>query len=185
MCNNNFKSLSNIRHVLSEGQEIWFACLVINYEWVENILDIEEIIEPMQVVITNQMLVQSHMLKEDNFLIRQYGLNDVIKKYDLILYFNIGISVKANVFEQQNQEFRIIFPRMHFISYRKNDIEKEFYQTVIKVKNEIDLKKKKHTEIKQNEEFEIFKKAYNDAIEKYPEEVIKINSYNILYNNIK
>jgi hypothetical protein len=171
MYNSNLKSLHSIQHVYSEGQEVWFSCLIPKFDWFEKILSIDEILEPIKVKITNHKLIPDPITQDDKIIIKKSGLGDVVRKFNLSVYLDIDYIVKIKVFEQRNKEIGIVIPHTHIISHHEDEVYNAFNHLVIQTKADIDFDSE--TTFKKDENYQIFKKAYEKASNEFPEEVIK------------
>ena len=165
------KTLSSVRHAFSEGQELWFSCLVTKFDCFDKKVSIDEIVEPTKTKIIKHELVPDQITKDDQLLIRKGKLNKIVRKYNLIIELDIGTTVDAIVYEQRNQEIGIVFQQTHLLGYRKKDIVDDFYKMVIDAKFSLEIID--DVSFEKNENFFKYKNAYNEAIEKFPEEIIK------------
>jgi len=167
----NVKDLNSLKHLYGEGQEIYFSCLVPKFDWFEKILSIENIIAPVKTTIIKHILIPDQINTEDKIINTKIGLNNVVRKYILHLNFSIAEKTLLTVYETRNSEIYIIIPHSYLISYSKKTIEEDFFKLVIETKADINFDDE--TEFFKDDNFEIFKNVYDEAKEKFPEEVIK------------
>lgn len=174
--NSNIKDLNSIKHIFSEGQDIWFSCLIPNFDWFEKVISIEEIVEPVKTKIIKHNLMPDQINNDDKFLIKKSQMSDIVRKYKLSLTLDINFNFKIVVYERRNKEVLIIVPEHYQMANSLKDIEYEFDKNVIETKahmNEDD-----ETTFKKDENYDLFKKAYKSASDKLPEEVIKAHDTN-------
>jgi len=171
MFNKNYKTLNSIRHVFSEGQEVYYSCLVHKFDWFEKIISIDEIVEPVKTTITEQKLIPDFISVEDKVIIEKLDLDNVVRKYMLITNFSNNKVSKSKVYEERNKEVTLVMENSHMVSHSIEENEEAFYQLVIQTKADIDFDSE--SKFNKDENYEIFKELYEKAADKFPEEVIR------------
>ena len=171
---NKLKNINSVRHMFNTGNHIYFSCLYPKYDWFDKGFSINKIIVPLKVKILNQTIFPDIITKEDRVFLFNRGFNDVIRKYKNHVYLDNGEKFTIDIFEFSHKTIVTVTDKYVNVGESKNSVEIDFYKSIIQLK--LDLEFDKETEITFDDNFETFKLLYGQAIEMYPEEVIKIHS---------
>lgn len=174
------KDLNSLKHYYSDGQPIWFACLIPHFDWFEKILSIEELVEPFKTKIIKTTLMPDQISNDDKFLINELNLRDVVRKYKFNLYLEPEYKVEVIVYEQRDKEICVLIERSFILDTVGECIEEDFMKLIIEMKSDFEFDDT--TIFKKDENYELFKEIYNRAADIYPEEVIK--AHDKLKNNV-
>lgn len=167
----NLRDINSLKHYYSDGQAIWFACLVPDFDWFEKILSIKEIVEPVQTKIKKTTLMPSSISNSDKMLINKLKLNGIVRKYNFVIHTTNNYKVNLIVFEHRDKNIDVIMEHSCILSTDQDTVEQDFLKLVIETKSDINFED--DTQFNKDENFEIFSTAYTTAAQLYPEQVIK------------
>lgn len=174
MLNKTLHTISQLNHLFDVGQEVYYSCLIIDYEWFDKTLSIDELIEPIQLKITRHKLYPDQLLTSDNILISKMKISNIVKKYAFHIDLEQDNDLKMTVFEDRKKQVHIFHESNKIIGYSKDEVELEFMKLVISTKRDMEYDKEE-TKLTKDETYELFSELYKEAVELYPEEVIKIH----------
>jgi hypothetical protein len=178
MLNNTIKNISQLNQLFDVGQKVYYSCLIINYAWFDKTLSLEEIVEPIITTIIRHKLYPANLQKSDNILISNIGISNIIRKYDFYIYLEED-DIKMTIYEARSKEIYILHESNKIIGYDKDEVQFEFMKLVISTKRDID-NDIENTIILNDMNYELFQSLYQEAVEMYPEEIIKShNSKNL------
>ena len=166
MSDQRFSSIVDIRHMFDVGQRIYYACLYPKYDWFEKTFSIKKIIEPTLTKIIGNQIYPDTMNQDDRFITAHSGFKNVIRKFKMYVDLDIVERFAVDIYENHVT-----------IGFTQENIEEDFYKILISIKPEIDSDL--DTIIIEDLKFDIFKKLYNDACDKYPEKIIKYHDKNL------
>ena len=170
-----FRNISQLNHLFSIGQEVYYSCLIPDYDWFDKKFSINELIEPVKLEIMKHDLVPHPLSKSDDILIYKLKILNVVRKY----FFHIGLeddnSLKLIVYETINKEVVVLYETNKIITYDVNEMTELFMKRVIMTKRDIDFDSE--LIINNDDNYKRFVKLYTEAVELYPEEVIKLHDF--------
>ena len=172
--NKKFKNISELNHLFGVGQEVYFSCLIPKYDWFNKNFSILELIEPIQLKITKHKLIPDNLDKSDSIIISKLRMTEIIRKYIFNITLEYDNTIKLIVYEDRNKEITILHESNKIIGYFKDEVESEFMRLIITTKRNLEYDKEE-TIIISDENYERFLELYSEAIELYPEEIIKIH----------
>lgn len=177
MSNQHFSSIDDIEQMFDVGQRIYYACLYPKYDWFEKTFSIKKIIEPTLTKIIGNQIYPDTMNQDDRFITAHSGFKNVIRKFKMYVDLDIVERFAVDIYENINKEILIVYENHVTIGFTQENIEEDFYKSLISIKPEIDSDL--DTIIIKDLKFDIFTKLYNDACDKYPEKIIKYHDKNL------
>ncbi len=174
MLNKTLRNISQLNHLFDVGQDVYYSCLLINYDWFDKTLSIDELIEPIQLKVTRHKLYPSQLSKSDNILISKMKISNIVKKYSFHIDLEQDHDLKMTVYEDRKKEIHILHESNKIIGYSEEEVSYEFMKLVISTKRDMEYDKEE-TKLTKDETFELFTMLYNESVELYPEEIIKIH----------
>ena len=178
--NKTLKNISQLSHLFDVGQEVYFSCLIPNFDWFDKKFSIKELIEPTQLKVTKHKLIPDKLDKSDNILISKLRISNIVRKYTFSISLEYDNNIKLIVYEDRNKEVTVLHESNKVIGYILEEVKTDFMKLVISTKRDLEYDKEE-TIIITDENFERFLELYSEAIELYPEEIIKIHdSTNLL-----
>ena len=117
------------------------------------------------------------MNQDDRFITAHSGFKNVIRKFKMYVSLDIMERFAVDIYENIDKEIFIVYENHVTIGFTQENIEEDFYKSLISIKPEIDSDL--DTIIIKDLKFDIFKKLYNDACDKYPEKIIKYHDKNL------
>ena len=173
MLNKSLNNISQLNHLFDVGQEVYYSCLIINYAWFDKTLSLDEIVEPTLTTITKHKLYPEQLQKSDNILISKMRISNIVRKYTF--HIQLGDDdIKMTVYEDRTKEIHILHESNKIIGYDKDEVNLEFMKLVISTKRDIEIDKE-DTIIVNDINYELFQTLYAEAVEMYPEEIIKLH----------
>jgi len=173
MLNKTLNNISQLNHLFDVGQKVYYSCLIIDYAWFDKTLSLEEIVEPTLTTITRHKLYPEHLQKSDNILISKMRISNIVRKYTFHIHLEDD-DIKMTVYEDRAKEIHILHESNKIIGYDKDEVTLEFMKLVISTKRDMEFDKEE-TIIVDDMNYDLFQSLYQDAIEMYPEEIIKLH----------
>ena len=174
MLNKTLKNKTQLRHLFDVGQEVFYSCLIIHYEWFSKTLLIEELVEPTKLKVLRHKLYPDQLTKSDSILIQKMNLSNIINKYKFYIELEEKNDIKMTIFEDRKKEIHVLHESNKIMGYNEIEVTKEFIRLLISTKRDMDFDLDE-TILIEDEIFELFETLYSEAIEEYPEEAIKIH----------
>ena len=173
MLNKTLKNISQLNHMFDVGQEVYYSCLLLNFDWFDKKLTVEEIIEPTLMTVTRHKIYPDQLSKSDDILISKMKISNIVRKYSFHVYLGED-NIKMTVYEDRKKEIHLLHEANKIIGYDREEVDFEFMKLVISTKRDMDFDKEE-TIIVNDMNYELFVTLYKEATELYPEEVIKIH----------
>ncbi len=178
--NKSLKNISQLNHQFNIGQEVYFSCLIPHFDWFDKKFTIKELLEPIKLKITKHHLMPEPIIKTDNILLKKLRISNIVRKYVFSISLEYDNNIKLIVFEDRNKQITVLHESNKIVSYDLSETEQEFMKLVISTKRDLEFDKEE-TIIVRDENFNRFLELYNEALELYPEEIIKLHdSTNLL-----
>lgn len=170
----NSETLSNIKDRFNIGQTIFYGCISPEYDWFTHEFKIKKIIKPEQFEIIYVNTQYAPIDIDDRNLLSRLSFN-IIRKYHIELTLKSDYNEDktiVDVYENKDNETIMIFESHVVVSDDETDAIDLFYKLVVEIKSEIDFDSVT-TKVIKDKKFKLFRDYYNQAVEIYPEEVIK------------
>lgn len=179
MLNNYFRNIFELRQKYNVGQEIYYSCLTTDFEWFNKIFSIKYIIEPLLLHITKSSIMSTNITLEDKFIFTTLKETSVIRKYILYMELSNLYELELNVYEKIDKSIFVIHKSNFFLDTNYDIINMDFIRLIINTQRELENFDSAETEIVYDDNYEIFKTIYQNILQLYPEEVIKMHDKNV------
>lgn len=180
MSPNHFRNIFELRQKYSVGHEFYYSCLTTDFEWFEKKFSIVYLIEPIHLHISTQTIIPSNIDINDKFIITTLNTDKIIiRKY--IMYIQLANMYDINfiVYESIDKSVLVIHESNFLLDTDLDEINVDFIRLVINTQREIENFNDSDTFIVKDENYELFKRIYTNALNVYPEEIIKIHDKNV------
>lgn len=168
---NQILDITGVKHMFDTNKKIYYACLYPKFEWFDKEFSITKLISPQQTTILKQTIFTDTIEKDDRFLLSRIGFNGVVRKYKLHIHLDNDEKFTADIFENKDKKAIVVYENYVTVGDTLDIVKHDFYKMVIQTKS--DLGFDEETVVIDDENFKMFRLLYKDALELYPEEVIK------------